>query len=95
MHFYRFLPPYTSFFPVTTEEDDSEFVKRSQSQRIQLIENLILSQLSYLAIFIILVCITEREKMKEDPLNFSLLSVVVEVIRSLHNNIPFHHLYVY
>lgn len=44
-------------------------------------ENLIFSQLSYLTIFIILVCITERKKLKEDPLNFNVLNIVLEVIR--------------
>ena len=44
-------------------------------------ECLIFSQLSYLAIFIILICITERQKMEEDPLNFNVLNVTIEVIR--------------
>jgi hypothetical protein len=76
--FFRYLPPYTSFLPV---KDDEEIYKKKRNRRGKLLENILFSQLSYLAIFIILVCITERQKLKEDPLNFSLLNIVVEVVR--------------
>lgn len=45
------------------------------------IDNLIMSQLSYLSIFVILVCITERRQLSEDPLNFNVLNIVIEIIR--------------
>jgi hypothetical protein len=70
----RYLPPYTTWFPF---EEDS---KREHSTEDQL-RSTILSQLSYLAIFVIAICITERRKLKEDPLNFNVLSIVVEVVR--------------
>jgi hypothetical protein len=30
---------------------------------------------------VIAICVTERRKLKEDPLNFNVLSIVVEVVR--------------
>ncbi|MFS7944599.1 putative cation transporter [Helianthus anomalus] len=77
-----YLPPYTSFLPLSANES----CKRNSDQRKKknkrvLLENIIFSQLSYLVIFIILICITERRNIKDDPLNFNVLNIVVEVIR--------------
>ncbi|KAJ6372832.1 hypothetical protein OIU76_027209 [Salix suchowensis] len=73
----RYLPPYTSFLPV---KDDEEVYKKKRNRRERLLENILFSQLSYLALFTILVCITERQKLEEDPLNFNVLNIVVEVV---------------
>ncbi|XP_027357415.1 probable cation transporter HKT6 [Abrus precatorius] len=83
-----YLPPYTSFLPMKDEGQDSESYERMKKRRGKIVENLMFSQLSYLVIFIILVCITEREKLKEDPLNFSVLNIVVEVT-SAYGNVGF------
>ncbi|CAB4292602.1 unnamed protein product [Prunus armeniaca] len=83
-----YLPPYTTFLPTTSDCEDSAPAKGIPNPRKTLVESLIFSQLSYLAMFIILVCITEREKMKEDPLNFSVLNVIIEVI-SAYGNVGF------
>uniref|UniRef100_A0A453CSV9 Uncharacterized protein n=1 Tax=Aegilops tauschii subsp. strangulata TaxID=200361 RepID=A0A453CSV9_AEGTS len=75
-----YLPPYTTWFPF----EESSGVKdhpTEETQGSRLLKSTALSQLSYLAIFIIAICITERENLEEDPLNFSLLSIVVEVAR--------------
>ncbi|XP_071729713.1 sodium transporter HKT1-like [Rutidosis leptorrhynchoides] len=78
-----YLPPYTSFLPI------GESVKQGRNNRSsKAIENIIFSQLTYLVIFIILVCITERKQMIEDPLNFNVLNIVVEVI-SAYGNVGF------
>jgi hypothetical protein len=37
------------------------------------------SQLSYLAIFVMIICITERDKISQDPLNFKIFSIVFVV----------------
>ncbi|XP_028208451.1 probable cation transporter HKT7 [Glycine soja] len=49
------------------------------------VECLVLSQLSYLVIFIILICITESKSLKEDPLNFNVLYITLEVISGYGN----------
>ncbi|KAJ7973707.1 Sodium transporter HKT1-like [Quillaja saponaria] len=88
-----YLPPYTSFLLVKDGGEKnprrlcgSGRTKKRSSGKV--VENLIFSQLSYLVIFIILICITERNKLKEDPLNFNVLNIVLEVI-SAYGNVGF------
>nr|XP_023894044.1 sodium transporter HKT1-like [Quercus suber] len=85
-----YLPPHTTFIPpnVHVHEEFPENGKQSQNRKKTFMECLIFSQLSYLAIFIILICITERQKMEEDPLNFNVLNVTIEVI-SAYGNVGF------
>ncbi|CAH1449508.1 unnamed protein product [Lactuca virosa] len=78
-----YLPPYTSF-SLVTEENFEQRSKRSST----FMEKLIFSQLTYLVIFVMLVCITERKQMIQDPLNFNVLNIVVEVI-SAYGNVGF------
>ncbi|XP_076956204.1 sodium transporter HKT1-like [Bidens hawaiensis] len=84
-----YLPPYTSFLPLSANKSG----KRNSDQRKKknkrvILENIVFSQLSYLVIFIILICITERRNIKDDPLNFSVLNIVIEVI-SAYGNVGF------
>ncbi|KAK1685335.1 hypothetical protein QYE76_046183 [Lolium multiflorum] len=81
-----YLPPYTTWFPF--EESSSTKGRLEESQGIRLLKSTVLSQLSYLTIAVITICITERAKLKEDPLNFNLLSIVVEVV-SAYGNVGF------
>ncbi|BAF15724.1 cation transporter HKT7 isoform 1 [Oryza sativa Japonica Group] len=81
-----YLPPYTTWFPF--EENSTTKDSNAENQGIRLLESTLLSQLSYLTIFVIAICITERRKLKEDPLNFSVLSIVVEVV-SAYGNVGF------
>ncbi|KAK6945210.1 Cation transporter [Dillenia turbinata] len=80
-----YLPPYTSFLPIKDKEEASRYGGEKKKRRGKLLENLAFSQLSYLVIFVILVCITERKKLKEDPLNFDVLNIVLEVIGAYGN----------
>ncbi|KAK9097549.1 hypothetical protein Sjap_023046 [Stephania japonica] len=88
-----YLPPYTSFLPIKDYEE-KELKKSGDEKMINKkkrgggVQNLLFSQLSYLAIFVVLICITERQKMKDDPLNFTVLNVVIEVI-SAYGNVGF------
>ncbi|GMI93088.1 high-affinity K+ transporter 1 [Hibiscus trionum] len=78
-----YLPPYTSFIPTKYQERESRKGGKSEAAGKSMF-----SQLSYLAIFIILICITERQKLKEDPLNFNVLNITIEVI-SAYGNVGF------
>ncbi|XP_073106977.1 cation transporter HKT1;5-like [Elaeis guineensis] len=82
-----YLPPYTSFIPLGDDDGPSER-KEGGSKRKNLVQNLILPQLACLAIFVIIICITERKKLSEDPLNFSVLNIVIEVV-SAYGNVGF------
>ncbi|KAL0426686.1 UNVERIFIED_CONTAM: Sodium transporter HKT1 [Sesamum latifolium] len=83
-----YLPPYTSFLPIKRDEQSQLESEGKKKRRQTFADNLIFSQLSYLVIFIILICITERKSMKEDPINFSVLNIIVEVI-SAYGNVGF------
>nr|GMC65005.1 sodium transporter HKT1 [Ipomoea batatas] len=84
---YRYLQPETTFLPIRDEDNNSK-IEGFSPKKINTIEKILLSPLGNLAIFTILICITEREKMKEDPLNFSVLHIVFEVI-SAYGNVGF------
>ncbi|XP_074310381.1 sodium transporter HKT1 [Silene latifolia] len=78
-----YFPPYTSFLPIgyqQQEEDIQSIKSRKMYKKKNIIQNLIFSQLSYLTIFVILICFTERKSLKDDPLNFNVLNIVFEVI---------------
>ncbi|KAK9269012.1 hypothetical protein L1049_000780 [Liquidambar formosana] len=83
-----YLPPYTSFLPIKDDGQHPQISERRKKRGGKIVGNLILSQLSYLVIFVILICITEREKMKEDPLNFNVLNIVIETV-SAYGNVGF------
>ncbi|KAG2664899.1 hypothetical protein I3760_16G103900 [Carya illinoinensis] len=84
-----YLPPHTTFLPTKYHDQvASENGKGSPNRRklqTSFMDCLMLSQLSYLVVFIILICITERQKMKEDPLNFSVLNIILEVTSAYGN----------
>ncbi|KAG8376345.1 hypothetical protein BUALT_Bualt09G0053500 [Buddleja alternifolia] len=82
-----YLPPYTSFLPIQEAENVCEGVKSKRKNK-DFWEHILFSQLTYLTIFIILICITERQQMKKDPLNFNVLNIVLEVI-SAYGNVGF------
>ncbi|PIN21221.1 hypothetical protein CDL12_06079 [Handroanthus impetiginosus] len=84
-----YLPPYTSYLPISEEDDIGPHKKEKNTiKKRNIWELLLFSQLTYLVIFVILICITERNHMKRDPLNFSVLNVVIEVI-SAYGNVGF------
>nr|BAS02095.1 high affinity K+ transporter HKT [Solanum scabrum] len=74
--FMMYLSPYTTFLPVDNYEEKSQKMKRRRS----LMEYISFSQPSCLVIFTIIICVVEKDKMKNDPLNFNVLNIVFEVI---------------
>ncbi|KAF7849312.1 hypothetical protein BT93_L0987 [Corymbia citriodora subsp. variegata] len=78
-----YLPPHTSFLPARNGETAPK-IQRDEPRR-RLLTCLMFSQLSYLVIFIILICITERENLKNDPLNFNVLNITIETISAYGN----------
>ncbi|KAB5514696.1 hypothetical protein DKX38_028602 [Salix brachista] len=83
----RYLPPYTSFMPVK-QQVISENGQKCKNRRKSLVQCLLLSPLSILAIVVILICVSEREKLKKDPLNFNVLNITMEVV-SAYGNVGF------
>ncbi|KAI3945136.1 hypothetical protein MKW92_016599 [Papaver armeniacum] len=87
-----YLPPYASFLPLISDEQQSmtgscdRKMKQKPGRRI--VDNLLFSQLSYLVIFITIICIIERKKLNDDPLNYNVLNVTIEVI-SAYGNVGF------
>ncbi|XP_076895736.1 sodium transporter HKT1-like [Bidens hawaiensis] len=75
-----YLPPYTTFLPVEVETCEQGSKRWSKAM-----ENFKFSQLAYLVMFIIIVCITERKQIVNDPLNFNVLNIVLEVISAYGN----------
>ncbi|XP_026458280.1 sodium transporter HKT1-like [Papaver somniferum] len=86
-----YLPPYTSFLPLITDEQQSmtgSFDRKMKQKPRRTIDNLLFSQLPYLVIFITIICIIERKKLKDDPLNYSVFNITIEVI-SAYGNVGF------
>ncbi|KAI3990320.1 hypothetical protein MKX01_037659 [Papaver californicum] len=77
-----YLPPYTSFLPLINDERSIIGCcdQRKKRRRLTLIDDLLFSPLSYLVMFTDLICNTERKKLKDDPINFSVFNITIEVI---------------
>ncbi|KAF3452689.1 hypothetical protein FNV43_RR03122 [Rhamnella rubrinervis] len=78
-----YLPPYTH---LCTKVDQKQKSSENTRQKLSIVD--CISPLSYLTIFTILICITERPKLKKDPLNFNVLNIFFEVV-SAYGNVGF------
>lgn len=80
----RYLPSSMTFTPIQDDEEDEKKKhkeKKKKKKNSSWIANLLFSQLSYIVIAIIVICIIERKKLSRDPLNFSTLNIIFEVTR--------------
>lgn len=83
-----YLPPQTCFIPAIGCDEDKKHVRKCKKKAKKIVDYFLFSQLSYLVISIILICVAEGQKMREDPLNFNVLNITVEVI-SAYGNVGF------
>ncbi|KAJ8438083.1 hypothetical protein Cgig2_025488 [Carnegiea gigantea] len=83
-----YLPPYTCFLPSKNQEEEDGYQEIFKKRGEIILEKIKFSQLSYVVIFVVITCITERQKMKDDPLNFNIFNIVLEVV-SAYGNVGF------
>nr|AFH37929.1 high-affinity K+ transporter 1 [Cochlearia anglica] len=87
--FIMYLPPYTLFMTLTKKnKNNKERGKETENEKEAKKSGFFVSQLSFLAICIFLVCTTERQKLQRDPLNFNVFNITLEVI-SAYGNVGF------
>ncbi|KAL6873650.1 hypothetical protein ACP4OV_013732 [Aristida adscensionis] len=78
-----YLPSLTTYVP--PNRDDKTKHQKVVSKQGSLVQNLAFSQLTCNIIFVMAVCITERTRLRNDPLNFSTLNMTFEVISAYGN----------
>ncbi|XP_073144034.1 cation transporter HKT1;3-like [Henckelia pumila] len=78
-----YLPPYARFVPVDKAPKNGGNTKRKRFNLF--LEQIMLSPVIYLAIFAFFICITERERMGRDPLNFNAFNIIFEVTSAYGN----------
>ncbi|CAN6868160.1 unnamed protein product [Brassica oleracea] len=81
-----YLPPYTLFMPLTTIEKYKEEVEgHTGNEGKRKKTGFFVSQLSFLAICVFFISITESQNLRRDPLNFNILNITLEVISAFGN----------
>ncbi|KAI3496319.1 hypothetical protein L1887_38676 [Cichorium endivia] len=83
-----YLPAYTYFLPREDKHLPLTVNACIKEQKRSSIGFLLLSPLPILVIIIMLICIIESDNMQKDPLNFSVLNIIFEVI-SAYGNVGF------
>ncbi|CAG7862652.1 unnamed protein product [Brassica rapa] len=86
--FMMYLPPYTLFMPFARENDKKDGEYDSKNEKKVKKNGVYVSQLAFLVICVLLISITESQKIRRDPLNFSILNITLEVI-SAYGNVGF------
>ncbi|KAF8096359.1 hypothetical protein N665_0310s0001 [Sinapis alba] len=86
--FMMYLPPYTLFMPFAKKNNKKEGEYDSKNEIKVKKDGIYVSQLAFLVICVLLISITESQKIRRDPLNFSILNITLEVI-SAYGNVGF------
>ncbi|VAI78982.1 unnamed protein product [Triticum turgidum subsp. durum] len=81
-----YLPSTTTLTPPNGDiKTTDENTKGKRGKRGSLVQKLAFSPLGFNAIFVVVACITERRRLRNDPLNFSTLNMIFEVISAYGN----------
>uniref|UniRef100_A0ACD6AGB9 Uncharacterized protein n=1 Tax=Avena sativa TaxID=4498 RepID=A0ACD6AGB9_AVESA len=81
--FMMYLPSSATFAPPS---GDTKTTDGNAKYKVgSLVQNLVFSPLVCNIIFVMIVCITERRRLRNDPLNFSTLNMIFEVISAYGN----------
>nr|AER42622.1 high-affinity potassium uptake transporter [Hordeum brevisubulatum] len=78
-----YLPPSATFAPPNGDIKTTN--ENTKAKRGSLVQKLAFSPLGFNIIFVIVACITERRRLRNDPLNFSTLNMIFEVISAYGN----------
>ncbi|KAG1331996.1 hypothetical protein COCNU_02G019640 [Cocos nucifera] len=76
--------PYP-FYPFKRMSQALQEIKKENKKRWSPVGNLLLSQISSIVVFIIIICIMERKNLIRDPLNFSTSNVIFQVTSGYGN----------
>ncbi|KAL9260632.1 Sodium transporter HKT1-like protein [Drosera capensis] len=87
-----YLPASTILIPTATKpemETTGNVISSNKNLKkntmMIMLRNLKVSPVFNMAIFIIVICITERQSMKQDPLNFNVFNIILEVASAYGN----------
>ncbi|KAJ3698676.1 hypothetical protein LUZ61_002381 [Rhynchospora tenuis] len=84
--FMMYLPSSANFMPLKEDEEKRYVEPKDNSRGITIVTKfLLLPQVVCVIIFVIVACIIERRRLLLDPLNFSTLNVIFEVISAYGN----------
>ncbi|VAI90984.1 unnamed protein product [Triticum turgidum subsp. durum] len=81
----RYLPSSATFATPNGDTKTTNENTKGKAKRGSLVQNLAFSPLGCNIIFVIVACITERRRLRNDPLNFSTLNMIFEVISAYGN----------
>lgn len=80
-----YLPSSATFAPPSGDTKTTNENTKGKVKRGSLVQNLAFSPLGCNIIFVMVACITERRRLRNDPLNFSTLNMIFEVISAYGN----------